>query len=110
MIKSILQTWKEKKNFPLLYKTCQPSWQKNNPDWEYVMYDDNDINLFVKTNFPVYYADFFCKYDKIILKVDIFRCLYYLSSIKQKKNIRSLSMHSAFMNCAKIDSPYYYGQ
>lgn len=78
MIKSILQTWKEKKiqNFPLLYKICQPSWQRNNPDWEYVMYDDNDINLFVKTNFPVYYSDFFCKYDKIILKVDIFRYLY----------------------------------
>jgi len=78
MIKSILQTWKEKKiqNFPPIYKICQPSWQNNNPDWQYVMYDDNDINQFVKTNFPVYYTNFFCKYKKIILKVDIFRYLY----------------------------------
>lgn len=78
MIKSILQTWKEKdiQSFPPLYKICQPSWQAYNPDWKYVMFDDNDIDLFVKTNFPVYYTDIFCKYDKIILKVDIFRYLY----------------------------------
>lgn len=78
MIKSILQTWKGKdiQSFPPLYKICQPSWQEYNPEWKYVMFDDNDIDQFVKTNFPVYYADIFCKYGKIILKVDIFRCLY----------------------------------
>lgn len=70
--RNIFQTWKRKhiKNRALLrYKY---SWKKLNRNFNYTLYDDNDCEQFVKTEFPEYYDDYM-HLSIPVEKADIFR-------------------------------------
>lgn len=75
--KIIHQTYRTKNidDFPDLYKKCHDVVKELHPDFEYRLYDDDDIDFFVKSNFPEYY-DSFSKLPRMIMKIDMFR--YFL--------------------------------
>ena len=73
----IFQTWKSKdpETFTPIYKYCYGSWQAIHPDWEYQLYDDADIDLYCKKNFPHYYSQF-VNLPRSILRADLVRYMF----------------------------------
>lgn len=84
--KIIHQIWfdfrqeKDKKGpheFPDKYVKYQKSWLDNNPDWLYVLWDDDMSNLMVKTHFPELWK-VYSKYPTGVQRCDAFRyCILY---------------------------------
>ena len=84
--KIIHQIWfdfrqeKDKKGpheFPDKYVKYQKSWLDHNPDWLYVLWDDDMSNLMVKLHFPELWK-VYSKYPTGIQRCDAFRyCLLY---------------------------------
>lgn len=52
--------------------TCQESWKKHFPDFEYKMWTDEDNYNLIKTDYN-WFLDMYNKYDKNIHRVDIIR-------------------------------------
>ena len=69
--KIIIQTWKNK-NIPSKYKPLQQGLIEKNPDYKYVFMTDEDIDAFLKSNYPEYYTTF-NKLPVLIQKIDFFR-------------------------------------
>jgi mannosyltransferase OCH1-like enzyme len=72
--KIIHQTWKND-NIPNFLKDFQFSWKKYNPEYEYRLWTDQDIDTFIKTKHNWFYP-IFCRYNANIKRVDAFR--YFL--------------------------------
>ena len=72
--KIIHQTWKTKN-----LNETQKKWQKtvldNYPDYQYILWDDHDIDDFVKTHFPNYY-DIWNNLTPFIKKIDTVRYMW----------------------------------
>jgi len=71
--KRIIQTWKTeelKKEARILVEKLK----SNNPDFEYMFFTDNDIDVFIKKEYPKYY-DLYCNFEYTIQKIDFFRYL-----------------------------------
>jgi mannosyltransferase OCH1-like enzyme len=69
--KIIIQTWKTK-SIPDKYKKDVKSIREYNKDYKFLFFDDDDINDFLKNNYPEYYIS----YNKLpvkIQKIDYFR-------------------------------------
>jgi|694.fasta_scaffold01837_8 hypothetical protein len=69
--KIIIQTWKTAE-IPEKYKKMVNSLRSLNPDFEYKFFSDEDIEFFIKSNYPDYYMT----YDRLpikIQKIDFFR-------------------------------------
>ena len=69
--KIIIQTWKTK-NIPNKYKNDVESIKKLNSDFQFLFFSDEDIDFFLKNNYPEYYKT----YQKLpvkIQKIDFFR-------------------------------------
>lgn len=60
-----------KKWHPVWY-SCQKSWKKYFPTYQYMMWTDEDLNNLIKTDFPEY-LEMFQGYDQNIKRVDIAR-------------------------------------
>jgi len=71
--KIIHQTWKTKK-IPLKWRKYQKKVKKLHPDWEYRFWTDEEIDSFVKSNFPDFY-DIFNKFSRHIMRIDVIRYL-----------------------------------
>jgi mannosyltransferase OCH1-like enzyme len=75
--KTIYQTWKTKD----LSKNCQlvrNNIQKLNPEYEMILYDDNDIDNFIKHNFDNYVYSCYSKLNVGAAKADFWRyCILY---------------------------------
>jgi mannosyltransferase OCH1-like enzyme len=69
--KIIIQTWKSK-DIPDKYKEDIDSLKKYNSDFEFLFFDDNDIETFLKNNYPQYYESYI-KLPVKIQKIDYFR-------------------------------------
>jgi len=69
--KIIIQTWKSH-NIPLKYKDDIISMKKHNRKFQYMFFSDDDIDFFLKKNYPHYY-DTFLKLPIFIQKIDFFR-------------------------------------
>jgi mannosyltransferase OCH1-like enzyme len=69
--KIIIQTWKNRE-IPLKYQLLQKELIKKNPDYEYLFFTDEDIDLFLKLEYPDYYVSF-QKLPILIQKIDFFR-------------------------------------
>ena len=69
--KIIIQTWKTK-DIPDKYKEDVDSVKKYNKDYEFLFFDDNDIETFLKNNYPKYYESYM-KLPVKIQKIDYFR-------------------------------------
>ena len=52
--KIIIQTWKSN-SIPNKYINLIESIKQNNPDYQYLFFTDNDIENFLKINYPQYY-------------------------------------------------------
>lgn len=71
--KIIHQTWKTDE-IPKKWVYFSKKVQKLNPDWEYKLWTDHDIDVFVKEKFSDFY-DTFQGFSKQIMKVDVIRYL-----------------------------------
>lgn len=69
--KIIIQTWKDK-NIPEKYKKDIESLKKFNPSYKYIFFTDEEIEKFLKENYPRYY-DVYMKLPVKIQKIDFFR-------------------------------------
>ena len=83
--KIIHQTYKKKKN---KYSIFSDNWKKKNIGWEYIFYEDKDIDIFLedhnhKIEKDFSHLDIFLKNCSLIEKIDIFRYLlmYYIGGI-----------------------------
>ena len=72
--KIIHQTYKNY-DLPEVYKMCQNEIKRLHPDFEYRFYTDDDLDNFIKTEFPEYYEKF-NELPRMIMKIDMFR--YFL--------------------------------
>jgi mannosyltransferase OCH1-like enzyme len=69
--KIIIQTWKNN-DIPDKYRNDVTSLYKKNPDFQFLLFTDNDIELFLKDNYPEYYVTY-VKLPIKIQKIDFFR-------------------------------------
>jgi mannosyltransferase OCH1-like enzyme len=69
--KIIVQTWKTK-NIPKKYVNDIASLKKVNPEFQFLFFNDDDIEYFLKTNYPEYYKSYL-KLPVKIQKIDYFR-------------------------------------
>jgi mannosyltransferase OCH1-like enzyme len=69
--KIIIQTWKSH-NIPFKYKDDIVSMKKYNQDFKYIFFSDDDIEYFLKKNYPEYYKTYL-KLPVFIQKIDFFR-------------------------------------
>jgi len=67
----IIQTWKSD-DIPSKYKKDIESIKKYNKDYEYLFFNDTDIDTFIKKNYPIYYESYL-KLPVKIQKIDYFR-------------------------------------
>jgi mannosyltransferase OCH1-like enzyme len=56
-----------------IWKQCQDSWKNLHPDFEYRFWSDEDMDTFMKENYPEFYENVFVKYDVHIKRVDALR-------------------------------------
>ena len=73
--KIIHQTYKDEKDMPILYRTCQETVKNLHPDFSYRFYTDEDMIQFIQKEYPEHY-DQFLKLPRMIMKIDMFR--YFL--------------------------------
>ena len=78
--KKIVQTWEHKHFEPEFESMLINSWKQLNPTYEYVLFDDNEIDQFIKDNFDI---SIYSAYKNIIPganKADLFRyCYLYIN-------------------------------
>ena len=88
--KVIIQTWKSN-NIPDKYKPLIDSIKTNNPDYEYKFFTDEDIDVFLKANYPQYY-DTYQKIPIKIQKIDFFRyvAVYHYGGIYMDLDMKGL--------------------
>ena len=55
--KNIFQTWYDKENLPKKFKKITDYLKLQNPEYTY-LYDDTDIEQFVKTHYPEYFDSY----------------------------------------------------
>lgn len=55
------------------WKMCQNSWKDLHKDFEYRFWSDEDIDTYMKKNYPDFYENVFTKYDVHIKRVDAVR-------------------------------------
>lgn len=56
-----------------VWKRCQQSWKDLHPDFEYRFWSDEDIDEYMKENYPDFYDNVFTKYDQQIKRADAIR-------------------------------------
>lgn len=57
------------------WKRCSDTWKTYFPDWEFKIWNDEEIDSFMKINYPDIYP-VFCKFPRQIFRVDMWR--YYV--------------------------------
>lgn len=101
--KIIIQTWKDE-NIPEKYIPEILSIKKNNPDYKYLFFTDNDIEKFIIDNYPQYYETYL-KLPVKIQKIDFFRyiAIYHFGGFYM-----DLDMHcyTSFDNLLDYDSVF----
>lgn len=72
----IHQTWKTKEHYriPKKYYRGIDSWKKLNPEFQHIIYDDNDCLNFITNKYPQY-LNLYQKLELPVQKADVFRYL-----------------------------------
>ena len=74
--KTIVQTWKSKTNLPPFYNKYHNIMRNHCPDYEFLLFDDNDIHNFVHNNYPGIISECYDKLNNVVCKTDFWRYLY----------------------------------
>lgn len=74
--KHIYQVWHDKKNLPPFYKKYNEQLKTLLPDYLYTLFDLNEINEFVNTNYIGEISECYNKLNTITSRVDFWRYLY----------------------------------
>jgi mannosyltransferase OCH1-like enzyme len=95
---NIIQTWKDNR-IPIKYLKLRNQLKKHNPHANYIFFTDNDIEIFIKTQFPQY-INFFNNLPFKIQKIDFFRYLavYYYGGVYFDLDYESLKPLSSLFN------------
>jgi inositol phosphorylceramide mannosyltransferase catalytic subunit len=72
--KRIFQTWKTH-TLPETFEKWSNTWKKNNPTWEYQLWDDNDNRNFIKNNYA-WFLPIYDSFPKEIYRADAVRYFY----------------------------------
>jgi len=66
-----------------VWKRCQESWKSKHPEFEYRFWSDEDIDDFMKTEYPDFYHEVYQHYDQKIKKIDAVRyfILYHYGGV-----------------------------
>ena len=57
--KIIHQVWSDKiRPLPLFFQELSETWKNLYPEWEYILWDDEKMNSFIKNNYPDFYFYF----------------------------------------------------
>ena len=67
--------WMGKKTIPDVNLYCANLIKETNPDFDYILWKDDDVDKVMKNDFPEYY-DKFNELPRMIMKIDMFR--YFL--------------------------------
>uniref|UniRef100_A0A6C0CYN6 Glycosyltransferase n=1 Tax=viral metagenome TaxID=1070528 RepID=A0A6C0CYN6_9ZZZZ len=70
--KIVIQTWKTKTNIPDFLKKSRESIQTWMPDFQYLFFDDNDIETFMSQHYPHFLSKFHA-FPFSIQRIDFFR-------------------------------------
>jgi mannosyltransferase OCH1-like enzyme len=62
----------DESKWPHVWKTSQKTWKKHFPDFEYIMWTDEDLDSFIETEYPWFY-DTYMSYDVNIKRIDAAR-------------------------------------
>lgn len=105
---NIIQTWKTKE-IPDSYPHFQEFKNKiihKHPKWNYLFFDDDDIVLFIRNNYPQY-IDFFNNLPITIQKIDFFRYLavYHYGGIYLDLDINIINDFNELYNSNKCILP-----
>ena len=123
--KIIIQTWKSN-DIPSKYNDYIISIKKYNPDYKYLFFTDEDIENFLKKEYPNYY-DTYLKLPVKIQKIDFFRyvtvyhyggfyfdldidCLYPLDELLNYQCIFPVDQNIQSNKCKEIRFKYYCDQ
>lgn len=68
----IFQTWKSKTDFPAHFARWRATWTEYNPNYEYVLWDDEDNRAFITANFP-WFLNVYNSFPSEIMRVDAVR-------------------------------------
>jgi mannosyltransferase OCH1-like enzyme len=101
--KIIIQTWKDD-NIPEKYISDIESVKKFNPDYEYLFFTDESIEIFLKEHYPEYYL-VYLKLPVIIQRIDFFRyiVIYHYGGIYLDLDI---TCFESFDDILKYDSVF----
>jgi mannosyltransferase OCH1-like enzyme len=97
-----------------IWKPCQESWKRNFPNWEYRLWNDEDLDIFIKTKYSWFYPTF-SGYSKNINRIDAARyfILYEYGGIYSDMDFECLKNfeHLLLDGCVNIaESPHYPGE
>ena len=67
--KIIHHIWMGKKTIPDVNLYCANSIKETNPDFDYILWKDDDVDKVMKNDFPEYY-DKFNELPRMIMKID----------------------------------------
>jgi mannosyltransferase OCH1-like enzyme len=89
--KIIIQTWKTNK-IPIKYKNDIATITNYNKDYQYLFFTDDDIEVFLKENYPEYYKTYI-KLPIVIQKIDFFRyiAVYHYGGFYMDLDMKGLS-------------------
>ena len=73
--KRIIQTW-ENKNLTLEFQKIVDNWKINNPNYEYILFDDIDCEKFIKDHFDINILNIYNCIIPGAYKADLFRYCY----------------------------------
>jgi len=98
--KIIIQTWKSRE-LPQYYKKTQDMIFRNNPEYQYIFFDDQDILKFIKDRYPSF-EPLLKKFKRKIQIIDFFRLLavyeyggfYFDMDVEVIKNLDPLLQYS----------------
>lgn len=100
--KIIHQIWLQgENNIPTDYPNYSDSWKKLNPDFKYILWDQNSIENLIKQHFP-YFLSKFNSYPKLVQKVDaakymilyVYGGIYVDMDLECIKNINNLIINN----------------
>jgi mannosyltransferase OCH1-like enzyme len=74
----IFQSW-HTKSLPPKMQNCVDRLKRENPEFEFFLFDDNDCRIFIQNNFPIEILDTFDKLIPGAFKIDLWRlCVLYI--------------------------------